>query len=58
MQSEVQHHSQMHQQPPFIAPPPLGAPMVSQPGAHLVSIVQFVYYIANLHILYCNFKMS
>ncbi|GFT04371.1 autism susceptibility gene 2 protein [Nephila pilipes] len=36
MQSEVQHHSQMHQQPPaFIAPPPLGAPMVPQQPSHL-----------------------
>lgn len=38
MQSEVQHHSQIHQQPPFIAPPPLGAPMVTQPAAHLVNL--------------------
>ncbi|XP_042898274.1 uncharacterized protein [Parasteatoda tepidariorum] len=37
MQSEVQHPSQIHQQagPPFIAPPPLGAPMVSQQASHL-----------------------
>ncbi|GIY47548.1 autism susceptibility gene 2 protein [Caerostris darwini] len=35
MQSEVQHHSQMHQQGPFIAPPPLGAPMVTQQPSHL-----------------------
>ncbi|KFM64303.1 Autism susceptibility 2 protein, partial [Stegodyphus mimosarum] len=35
MQSEVQHHTQMHQQAPFIAPPPLGAPMVTQPASHL-----------------------
>ncbi|CAL1278282.1 unnamed protein product [Larinioides sclopetarius] len=35
MQSEVQHHSQIHQQAPFIAPPPLGAPMVAQQPSHL-----------------------
>ncbi|XP_055935421.1 autism susceptibility gene 2 protein-like isoform X5 [Argiope bruennichi] len=35
MQSEVQHHSQIHQQAPFIAPPPLGAPMVTQQPTHL-----------------------
>ncbi|XP_054718963.1 autism susceptibility gene 2 protein-like [Uloborus diversus] len=38
MQSEVQHHGQMHQQGPFMAPPPLGAPMVNQPASHLIGL--------------------
>lgn len=34
MQTEVQH-GHIHQQPPFMPPPPLAAPLVSQPTPHL-----------------------